>query len=126
VRYKGTFALKRQVLVDPVFYAHKEQKIPTAEVMADVRGGMTFEQLKAKYPDADESELRKKGILAYEMVNADGALSMVANQGVDMTAAVAKAQPWRKKEIVAIIESRQASSFIHPVKLQALRAKLAT
>ena len=102
-----------QELVQPLFYAQKnEQVVPTHQLLDDIRSGTTFQQLKSKYPDADSEVLRKKGIKAVDSWGGTRYLQTLDQQTVEQSLADVRMDPGLKFRYLATLESAQKRSFL--------------
>ena len=115
---------RKRVLVNPTFYAKKEQALPLQQMIVSARQKKTYPELLQQYKDADPEEVRKKGIMANEMVDADNTLSYIDAHGVDATVRMAKLQPDLAKKIQNVLQNPQKRSFLHPVKVASLQKNL--
>jgi len=119
------YARKEQVFVDPVFFAKKrEQAVGTYALASDVRDGLTFQEIVAKYPDAEREDLRKRGIRSVEMRTGDGTLTTLDANGVDATAKLAEGSLELRRKMLRVLADPQKSSFLHPQKVELLQERL--
>jgi hypothetical protein len=111
----------KQRLVDPMFYAKREEMVPASHIMDMVAKGCDYQKMRAMHPDADAEDLRLRGIKAVDQQNAHPTLSELNRNGVDMTAKLAKGSPRFKVRVLEVLHDPQASSFLSPVKVKALK-----
>lgn len=118
-------SVKTQRLVDPVFYARREQKVPFHDVMAAIREGQDYTSLRKMLHDADPEDVRVMGIKAYESLKADGTLSYVNKTTPDQIVKLGKMVPSVKEQVMKVLRDRQARSFIPSVKVEVIEKELA-
>lgn len=110
-----------QKLVDPMFYARqREEQVPFQHINTMVREGKTFQEMKAMHPDADQEDLRKRGIKALS----DSTLSTLNEQGVDSSVKLAKMNRGTKVRMCEVLNDPQKSSFLPKVKVEFLKERL--
>ena len=117
---------RKQTMTDPIFYAQKrEESVPMAHILDMVRSGESFDNIKRMHPDADQEDLRKRSIKAIEMSEGNGTLSMLDSNGVDMSVNMAENSPRLKESMRETLADPQKASFLHSVKVDALKRRLA-
>ena len=116
---------RKQTLNDPIFYAQKhEESVPMTHILDMVRSGETFDSIKRMHPDADQEDLRRRGIRAIEMSEGNGTLSMLDSNGVDLSVKMADNNPRLKQNMKETLADPQKASFLHSVKVEALKRRL--
>jgi len=120
-----TYASKNRLMMEPVFYAQKrEEQVPFASIVDDVRTGSTFGEISRKHPDADREDLRKRGIKATEVVEGGNSLSMLDRNGVDQTVSLARSNPHIRHRMIETLNNKQKVSFLPEVKADLLKQRL--
>jgi hypothetical protein len=115
---------RKQQLSDPSFFARREESVPYADIVSMVGDGRSYPQLVVAFPDADKEDLRLRGIKAVESRDGHGTLSMINSSGVDQIVVLSRANPALGRRVRDVLDDRQRSSFIHGVKVGALRGRL--
>ena len=119
-------SVKSPILVDPVFYAQKrEESVSFSAIMDMVKSGDTVQTMSAKHPAADPEDLRKRGIKALESREGTNTLSTLDKQGIEDTMRMAKYDPEFRNEVKSTLESNQKCSYMHPVKVEVLKRRMA-
>ena len=112
-------------LVDPVFYVRKrEEEVPFSDVLDAMRERVSFSVLKARYPDADEEDVRRQAVKALDTRDGNDVMSTIDKNGVDQSVRLARLSPALRSSMVAALADSQKSSFVHPVKAESLRRRL--
>jgi hypothetical protein len=109
---------------DPMFYAVKrEREIPSSHIFDMVRKGATYHQMCVQYPGRGE-EVRKKGLVALESVDADGTLSTLERQRIDESVLRSQMSPAFRERALWVLQNPQRRSFLHPEKAAALQERM--
>jgi len=117
-------SVKTQRLVDPVFYARREQKVPFHDVMEAIRGGHDYNSIRQMMSDADPEDVRLMGIKAYDSLKADGTLSYVNKTTPEQIVKLWKIVPSVREQVNRILHDNQARSFLPTVKVEAIEKGL--
>lgn len=116
---------KKDNLVDPVFYAQKkEETVSTLELISEIRSGATFADLVKGHPDADQEDLRLRGIRAADSVEGNGTLSFINSNGIDVSVKMAEGNPHLRSQMLETLGDSQRKSFIQKQKADALEVRL--
>lgn len=108
-------------LVDPKFFAQKQQKdLPFDDVMDMVKENNTYYMMKSKHPNADPEDMRLRAIRALEIRDADDTLSKLDRNGVDLSVAMAKESSFFKMKAMDVINDPQKRSLLKEEKLNSL------
>ena len=122
---KGVRVYNKARLVDPVFFARKNEKqLPFSSIMSMARQNKSFDEMKRAHPDVDEEDLRIRGIRAYTMKDADDTLEKVNKMGVDMLVKMADNNELFKRRIMKQLSTKSTASFINDEKREALNRRL--
>jgi len=123
------YAAKKQVLVDPIFFARKREEFISTYALVDaIRDGISFNDLVAKYPNIsamEKEDLRQRGIKSLEMRDGSNVLSNLDRAGIDHSVNLAKENPALKERMLVCLTDSQRSSFIQPQKVEFLKRRLA-
>lgn len=119
------FKRKGVGLSDPLYFAHRrEMDVPFSTISDLVRKGLDYRQMMFRLRSEDPEDVRRRGIMAVEGRNADGMLSALDRQGVDMSVRMAEESPKFKSDAIKVLRDRQASSFLVPEKREELMRRL--
>jgi hypothetical protein len=119
------YAKKGQVLMDPIFYAKKrEETVGFMRLREELQDGLTFAEIKRNHPDADEEDLRQRGIKAIESNEGSTVLSTLDRNGVDSSVRLAKMDARRKEQMLACLNDRQKASFLPQIKVDLLKRRM--
>ncbi len=110
--------------LDPLFYANKhEEQVPFNEIMDDVRSGLSFDRMKLKYAHADQESLRKRGIQALDTRDGEDTVSVIDRNGVNEQVMMMQHNHDIRDRTIRALQNPQKMSFIHPIKVEALRKR---
>jgi hypothetical protein len=110
-----------QKLVDPVFYAAKqESEVPFIHCMAMVKKNTYFPEMERMHPDADRETLRLRAIKAYDAVHGSDTLSMLNRNGVDESVRLAQKNNSLRQRMIETLKDGQARSMLADVKVDSL------
>jgi len=118
------YAKKTPVMMRPLFYAQRaEQQAPVFEVREDVRNGLTFSEIRQKYPNADSDTLMKRGREAIDSLNGNSMMSDLSSpsHGVDQ---LVQERPEIRSRVVEVLKNRQMRSFLPQPKVEALERRM--
>ncbi len=122
---KGIKVYNKSKLVDPVFFARKNEKqLPFSHIMSMARQDKSFQDMKRMHPNVDEEDLRLRGIKAYTMIDADDTLDKINKIGVDMLVKMADNNQLFKKRMMKQLSTTNTASFINEEKREALKRNL--
>jgi hypothetical protein len=111
-------------MMRPLFYAQRaEQQAPVFEVREDVRNGLTFSEIRQKYPNADSDTLMKRGREAIDSLNGNSMMSDLSSpsHGVDQ---LVQERPEIRSRVVEVLKNRQMRSFLPQPKVEALERRM--
>lgn len=115
---------RKKELDNALFFAKQEQSIPTPDIHQMAIRGMTLDEMQRKYPDSDKEDLRRRGIRAVEGIDANNMLSLVESSSERMLLDMSAKDERFKKDVIKVLSDDQKSSFIHPAKVELLKAQL--
>jgi hypothetical protein len=115
---------KKQVMMQPLFYAQRnENAAPISEVREDIRRGETFSDLCRKYPDASSDTLMRRGRETIDSLNGNSMMADLNSPeyGVDK---IVQASPEFRARVVDVLSNPQKRSFLPKPKVEALERRL--
>ena len=116
---------KKQVLMDPLFYAQKrEETVSFNHMQGMAREEKTWQEMQAMHPKADPEDLRIRGIKAYESIDGDSTLSSLNKNGIDVSVQMAQNSDMTKAKMKAVINDSKRSTFLPKVKVDLLKERL--
>jgi len=119
------YARKNQVLMEPLFYAQKqEEKVSFRTLMDEVQEGSSYQDLQRMHQDADKEDLRLRGIKAIEAREGSNMLSLLNKNGVDASVDMAKSNRQMKERMLETLNNRQKASFLQQIKVELLKKRL--
>lgn len=119
------YAKKQQHLVDPLFYAKKnEEKVPFTHIKDMAREGSTFNQMMAMHPDADKEDMRLRGIKAIESVEGGNTLSTIDRNGTDTIMKMVEHTPRFAENTWQTLNDAQKVSFLPQPKVEMLKRRV--
>lgn len=120
-----TVYMKRRTMVNPMFYARRsEAAVPFSSISDDVKEKMSMGDLVKRYPSADADEVRRKAIMAIDVTQGKNTMSMLERNGVDETMRAIRRDEGLRVEVREAIGSDWKMSYLHPVKVMALRKRM--
>lgn len=122
---RGISMYGKKKLVDPVFYARKnERKLPFSHIMGMRKKNMALNEMVRMHPGVDEEDLRMRAIRAEEILMADDTIAKLDRQGVDASEKMAKQSKTFRKSALFVLDNPARRSLLKPEKARALQEKI--
>ena len=122
---RGIRRYKKSKLVDPVFYATKQEKmLPFNHVMDMVKQKKSFYQMQKMHPQVDKEDIRKRAIKAVAMRDADETLTKLERNPVDLSVKMAEESPFFRMKAKDALSDMQKRSLLKEEKAEILRKRI--
>jgi hypothetical protein len=122
---KGIRRYNKQKLVDPVFYAQKNEKqLPFNHIMDMVQQKKTFTDMQRMHPDADKEDMRQRAIKAVAMRDADDTLTKLDKNGVDLSVKMAQQSTFFRMKANDALQDSQKRSLLKEEKAELLKKRM--
>lgn len=122
---RGIRMYAKKESMSPVFFAQRrEEQVPFSILVDMVKDGRSYQDMCREYPVAEKEDVRLRGIKAVETVHGDNTLSLLNRNGIDDSVSMSRSDPNMRNRMLLTIDDRQKSSFMQPVKVEALRSRL--